>query len=91
MSDLNECEIRWHDWVEKACTTVGVDPGNVDIKEIHGLTKRVAHNLDRPLAPVSSYILGVAVGMAIADGAIDPAARDSLMEQLLTTVPKGAK
>lgn len=90
MSDLNESEIRWHDWVEKACATVGVDPRNVDISGIHALTKRVAHNLDRPLAPVSSYILGVAVGMAIADGVIDPADRDSLMERLLTTVPKGA-
>lgn len=89
MSDLNECEIRWHDWVERACATVGVDPQNIDIKAIHSLTKRVAHNLDRPLAPVSSYILGVAVGMAAADGALDAAARAALMDRLLTTVPKG--
>lgn len=90
MTDLNECEIRWHSWVERACESVGVDPQHVDIKAIHGLTKRVAHNLDRPLAPVSSYILGIAVGMAAEDGAVGPTERRALMDRLLTTVPKGS-
>lgn len=90
MNDLNECEIRWHDWVEQACAAVGVDRQNVDIKAIHGLTKRVAHNLDRPLAPVSSYILGIAVGQAAAAGQVSDAARKALMDRLLTVVPKGS-
>lgn len=88
MTDLNESQIQWREWVERACAAVGVDPQTVDITAIHAMTKRVAHNLDRPLAPVSSYILGVAVGMAAANGAIDPAARDALMDRLLTTVPR---
>lgn len=91
MTDLNECEIRWHDWVVRACETIGVDARNVDITAIHGLTKRVAHNLDRPLAPVSSYILGVAVGMAAAAGEVGRAERDALMQQLLTVVPRTPK
>lgn len=91
VSDLDEGEIRWHEWVVRACATVGVDPGAVDIRAIHGLTKRVAHNLDRPLAPVSSYILGVAVGMAAAAGEVTVQQRSALMDQLLTVVPKGGK
>lgn len=87
MTDLGECETRWHHWVEQACEAVGVDPNDVDITAIHALTKRVAHNLDRPLAPVSSYILGVAVGMAAADGAVDAKIRAALMDRLLTVVP----
>lgn len=92
MADLNECAIRWHDWVEQACARVEVDPSHVDITAIHALTKRVAHNLDRPLAPVSSYILGVAVGLAaadVADGTVDASARAALMDRLLTVVPDG--
>ncbi|WP_243837644.1 DUF6457 domain-containing protein [Cumulibacter soli] len=80
-------EQQWDIWVDRACTTLGVDPETVDITAIHALTKRVAHNLDRPLAPVSSYILGVAVGLAAADNAVDPATRDALMQRLLSTVP----
>lgn len=90
MSDLNECERRWHDWMVTACDQVGVDPQTVDIVAIHGLTKRVAHNIDRPLAPVSSYILGVAVGMAAASGDISKATHDELLQRLLTAVPKGS-
>lgn len=89
MTDLSECESRWRSWVEKACASVGIDPQTVDIRAIHALTKRVAHNLDRPLAPVSSYILGVAVGMAAVSGSVDEAERRALMDRLLTTVPKG--
>ncbi|WP_106850526.1 DUF6457 domain-containing protein [Blastococcus sp. Marseille-P5729] len=90
MTDLKECERRWHDWMVKACDQVGVDPQTVDIKAIHGLTKRVAHNIDRPLAPVSSYILGVAVGMAGASGDISKATHDALLRRLLSVVPKGS-
>ncbi|WP_153506100.1 DUF6457 domain-containing protein [Cumulibacter manganitolerans] len=91
VSDLDEGEIRWHEWVARACEAVGIDSQTVDIKAIHGLTKRVAHNLDRPLAPVSSYILGVAVGMAAAAGEATAQQRSVLMDRLLTVVPKGGK
>lgn len=59
---------RWRRWVELACTSVDVDPDLVDIPGIHTLTKQVAHGYDRPLAPVSSYVLGLAVGAARARG-----------------------
>ena len=32
------------------------------MKTIHGLTKRIAHGYDRPMAPVGAFILGLAVG-----------------------------
>ena len=39
-----------------------------DIARIHTLTKVIAHTYDRPMAPVGSYILGLAVGAAAARG-----------------------
>ena len=57
MSDLAAAETQWHDWIEEAC-----DALDVDAKTIHGLTKRIAHGYDRPMAPVGAFILGLAVG-----------------------------
>jgi hypothetical protein len=62
MTDLAAAERTWHDWIEEACATLGVDPALVDVKAIHGLTKRIAHEYERPMAPVGAYILGLAVG-----------------------------
>lgn len=88
MSERTDDVTQWQAWVDKACEAVGVDVQNVDITAILGLTKRVAHNLERPLAPVSSYIVGVAVGMAAAAGEVSREQREQLMQQLLTVVPR---
>ncbi len=51
----------WDSWVAEACTATGVDPALVDIDEILAMTRVVAHRFDRPMAPVSSFILGAAL------------------------------
>lgn len=77
MSDLNATEQRWREWVEHTSILLGIDPTLVDIAAIHELTRVVAHDLDRPLAPVSSFMWGLAIGARGADA--DPAAlRDAL-------------
>ncbi len=79
MSETEADRRRWQEWADEACAAVGVDPAQVDIRLVHALTKHVAHRLDRPLAPVSSYILGLAVAQGM-----DAAAA---YEQLLSTLP----
>lgn len=59
---------RWRAWVELASAAVGADPDDVDIRGVHQMTKQIAHRYDRPLAPVGSYVLGLAVGAARARG-----------------------
>lgn len=68
MSDLTAAELEWHDWIAEACAAVGVDPTDVDVTTIHDLTKEIAHGFARPMAPVGSYILGLAVGARAAAG-----------------------
>ena len=68
MTDLAAAEQEWQDWIAEACRAVGVDPGDVDVTGIHGLTKEIAHGFARPMAPVGSYILGLAVGAHAAEG-----------------------
>ena len=75
MTDLSAAEQQWHDWIREACVAVDVDPAAVDVTGIHGLTKDIAHGFARPMAPVGSYILGLAVGSRGARGqAVDAAA-----------------
>ena len=82
MTDLEHPQQRWTEWVTEACRAVDVDPARVDIVEIHHLSKEVAHRLERPLAPVSTFILGLALGASH-----DGASREDLLERILGTLP----
>lgn len=56
---------RWDGWIHDVCASLGVDPSLVDVAAIHDLTREVAHRYQRAMAPVSSYIVGIALGMAL--------------------------
>nr|NLI50414.1 molybdopterin-guanine dinucleotide biosynthesis protein A [Propionibacterium sp.] len=58
MPDLDRT--AWWEWVEHVAGALDVPPEAVDIDFIHSLTQVVAHEFQRPMAPVSAYILGVA-------------------------------
>jgi hypothetical protein len=49
-------------WVMAVAEDLGVTPNPADTRTILDLTKDVAHNVDRPAAPVTSYLIGIAVG-----------------------------
>ncbi|HMM94991.1 MAG: molybdopterin-guanine dinucleotide biosynthesis protein A [Micrococcales bacterium] len=85
MTDLAAAEQEWHDWITDACAAVGVDPSDVDVTGIHGLTKEIAHGFARPMAPVGSYILGLAVGARAAAGR--EASQAHLSEAIRSTFP----
>jgi hypothetical protein len=55
------------DFLRTACTAVGVDPAIVDRDLILELTKDVAHNVARPAAPLSAFVVGLAAGKAGGD------------------------
>ncbi|MEU5942970.1 DUF6457 domain-containing protein [Micromonospora sp. NPDC047548] len=50
------------DWVTAACAELGLDPAEVPVSMVLGLAGDVAHQVLRPGAPVSAYLVGVAVG-----------------------------
>lgn len=74
-------EPRWQQWTEKAARELGLDPSLIDIARIHEVSRIVAHDFERPLAPVSTYILGLAVGAAAGRADID-----ELTRRLLATI-----
>lgn len=52
----------WRAFVEDACARLGLDAAGVDEHLLLRLSRRVAHEGARPMAPVSTFILGLALG-----------------------------
>ncbi|MCX4469270.1 hypothetical protein C5N14_12005 [Micromonospora sp. MW-13] len=70
------------DWVTAACAELGLDPDQVPVPVVLDLAKDVAHQVLRPGAPVSAYLLGLAVGRGA-----DPAATAGRLSALAGTWP----
>lgn len=73
----------WRAFVVDGCERLGIDPATVDEHTILRLTKRVAHEGARPMAPVSSYILGLAIGAHQGD----PAETMARLQDAIATAP----
>ena len=50
------------DWTDAVCAELGLDPEEATQKTVLNLARVVAHTVDRPAAPLTSFLLGVAVG-----------------------------
>ena len=58
------------DWIARAAETLGLDPADVPTEAVLGLAKDVAHGVVRPGAPVTAYLMGVAVGRGAEPAAV---------------------
>jgi hypothetical protein len=50
------------EWTSRACEELGLDPRALDRDAVLDLARDVAHEVARPAAPLTAYLLGVAVG-----------------------------
>lgn len=50
------------DWLEAAADELGLDSAVIDIATILDVAKDVAHGVARPAAPLSTFLLGLALG-----------------------------
>jgi hypothetical protein len=64
-------------WIAAAATELGLEPGDVQPDVVLNVARDVAHQVLRPGAPLTAYLMGVAVGRG-ADPA-DVAARISTL------------
>lgn len=48
-------------WITQLAAEVGVDPP-VEVTDLLDATRNIAHNVSRPAAPLSLYVLGLAAG-----------------------------
>ncbi|MDF5753773.1 DUF6457 domain-containing protein [Spongiactinospora sp. TRM90649] len=65
------------EWTARVCEELGLDPAEVERDLVLDLTKDVAHGVARPAAPLTAYLLGLAVGRGTAPA--DAAARLSAL------------
>lgn len=49
-------------WTDAACAELGLDRRTADIAAVLDLARDVAHGVARPAAPLTAFLLGVAVG-----------------------------
>ena len=66
-------------WIAAAAGELGLAPGEARAKQVLDVARDVAHQVLRPGAPVTAYLMGLAVGRG-ADPA-DVAARISALAQ----------
>lgn len=48
------------DWIAALCAELGIE-ADVDVKAVLDVARDAAHQVDRPAAPVSTYLMGFAV------------------------------
>jgi molybdopterin-guanine dinucleotide biosynthesis protein A len=53
--------VNLHDWIDELCDALDID-AEVDEGLVLDLARVAAHNVERPAAPVTTYLLGLAVG-----------------------------
>jgi hypothetical protein len=58
--------VNLHDWIDELCDALDID-AEVDEGLVLDLARTVAHTVERPAAPVTTFILGLAAGSAGAD------------------------
>jgi Domain of unknown function (DUF6457) len=59
-------------WTEAACAELGLRPDDVATRTILDLARDVAHQVERPAAPLTAFLLGLAAGRGTP---VDDAAR----------------
>jgi hypothetical protein len=68
---------RLHQWVDAAAAEADVPTAAVDVDAILDLARESAHNVERPAAPITTYLLGYAAGRGL-----DAAATAELADRL---------
>jgi len=53
-------------WTAAVCADLGLDANEADLRAVLDLTRDVAHGVARPAAPLTAYLVGVAVGRGLA-------------------------
>jgi hypothetical protein len=58
--------VNLHDWIDELCDALDVEV-DVDESLILDVAREAAHNVERPAAPISTFLLGYAAARADAD------------------------
>jgi len=89
LPDLPEQEEPMQSWIDQLAEALGEKPTTAgETSEILTVARDVAHRVERKLTPVSTYLLGLAVGRRLADGADRRSALDERAARLRAVLPE---
>jgi len=63
-------------WAARLAARLGLPPEDVDVPAVLDLARDAAHAIARPAAPVTAYLVGVAVGRGASPAEAADAARE---------------
>ena len=69
------------EWTAAAVAELGLDV-QVDLKLVLDLARDAAHAVERPAAPITTYLLGVAAAKRSATDGVDPSDVEAVSAQL---------
>ena len=69
-------------WIVAACAELGLDPAEVPVRTVLDLARVTAHQVERPAAPLTAFMLGLAAGRGS-----DPAEAATRIEELAASWP----
>lgn len=56
------------DWLAETTAALSLEPGDVPVSKVLDVARDVAHGVARPAAPLTTFLLGLALGAARGDG-----------------------
>lgn len=75
-------------WIDQLAEALGVEPPSADeTGRILATARDVAHGVERRITPLSTFVLGMAVQRAIAEGSSRGEAIDRAIETLRGSIP----
>ena len=78
-------------WIDRLAQALGEDPlSNTEVNELLDVARDVAHRVERKITPLSTFILGTAVGRELAAGAPRDRALPRAIERLRGELPDAA-
>jgi len=63
---VNDTPADLETWVRLTAAALGIDPGEVPIGLLLDVTRETAHGVMRPAGPLTTFLIGVAVGRGLA-------------------------
>jgi hypothetical protein len=76
-------------WIDQLAGALGQEPASAaETSEILTVARDVAHRVERRLTPLSTYLLGIAVGRRLAQGERRPDALAAEAATLRSTLPE---
>jgi len=84
-------EASMEDWIDRLAAALGEDPlSETETTRLLGVSREVAHRVERKITPLAAFLLGSATGGSVAGGVSRPdalAAALATLERLLPASP----